>query len=98
MYLVVYVFNEANTRDFHGSFTVIPFSWIENFEENLQKFLNSGLNSNQIYKCFWTPSRQAREPSGTISLEFEPNFNLGFNRIFPMEGNFLCKLIKAKGK
>lgn len=97
MYLVVYIFNENRASKTDGAFAVIPYKWVENFEDHMQKFLNGGLNSTQVFKYFWTPSRKARMPCGAISFDFEPNFNLGFNKKFPEEGVYLCKLIKAKG-
>lgn len=90
MYYVVYIVR-------HGNFAVIPENWILEFEPQKEKFLNKGLNSNQNHVCFWTDSVRARNANGVIQLDFEPNWNAGFNRTFPAEGLYVCKIIKAEG-
>lgn len=91
MYFVVYI---PKSEDF----AVIPENWIRDIETQREKFLNKGLNRNQIQVCFWTNGTSARNPNGVIHLDFAPNFNVGFGNNFPADGNYLCLLVKAKGK
>lgn len=89
MYYIVYILE-------NNAYAIVPENWIKDIDDHKEKFLNYSINSNQAYVCFWTQSRAARFPNRMLKLDFEPNFNLGFGRIFPAEGNYLCKIIKAK--
>lgn len=90
MYFIVYLL-DSQTK------IVIPDHWIRDIETQREKFLNNGLNKNQIHVCFWTNCSAARHPNGVIRLDFAPNFNAGFTNTFPSEGCYKCQIIKAKG-
>lgn len=94
MYYIVYIRSRCLK---HGSFTVIPEGWIREFDMQKEKFLNKGLNSNQLHVCFWTHSERARNENGVIDQNFAPNWDAGFDNIFPGEGCYLCQIIVAKG-
>lgn len=91
MYMIVHILRA-------DIFVVIPERWIYDIEKKNEIFLNRGMNSNQCHVCFWTDNANARDAQGAILLNFEPNFRASFNVHFPMEGCYLCKIIKAKGK
>lgn len=46
---------------------------------------------------FGQTALSARYANSAIKLDFEPNFNIGFNHIFPADGCYLCLLVRAKG-
>lgn len=79
------------------NFVVIPERWIRDIEAQREKFLNNGLNGNQMHMCFWTNCTEARNSNGVIRLDFAPNFDSGLINKFPAEGCYLCKIVKAKG-
>lgn len=90
MFFVVYIINNSDTAsEIEGAFAVLPYNWIKNIEAHIEKFLNEGMNSSQVHKCFWSPVRGA-----SARLDYVPNFGLGF-KSFPEEGNYLCRLIHA---
>lgn len=89
MYYIVYILE-------YGAYTIIPENWIKNFALHKEKFLNNSINSAQVHVCYWTPLLEARFPTGDIKFDFPPNFNYNLDTQFPAEGNYLCKIIKAK--
>lgn len=89
MYLVVYI-HRARV------FVAIPENRLNDMENLFEKFLNSGINSNQLHICYWTDSAAARNEKGEILLNYAPNFNASFITQFPEEGCYLCKIVKAK--
>lgn len=90
MYFIVYLLES-------GTFEVIPENWIRDMEPQREKFLNNGLNRNQMHVCFWTNGTAARNQNGVIRLNFSPDFNVRFGNIFPTDGCYLCLIVKAKG-
>lgn len=94
MYFVIYIVSA-------DEFVVIPENWIWQFEPQKEKFLNNGLNRNQRHVCFWTDNPAARNPNGTIKLDFDPRLshylNIGFNNLFPDDGCYLCLIVRANG-
>lgn len=83
MYFVVYILENS-------AFAIIPQNWIRDFSQHHEKFLNNGINSSQVFICYWNEQKEAR------NANLEPNFNLPLGEEFPSTGNYLCKLIKAK--
>lgn len=90
MFLVVYL---PRVDDF----TVIPMNWIHDFHNKNEKFLNYGINANQLHVFFWTDNLDARSENGAILDNYEPDFNATFDNVFPAEGCYLCYIIKARG-
>lgn len=81
MFFVVYIINNfdgTNDSDIDGAFAVIPFHWIQNVEIHIKNFLNKGINSAQVHKCFSTASAR---------LDYMPNFILG-PKCFPEDGTY----------
>lgn len=90
MYYIIYLLDTQR-------FEVVPENWIRDIETHYEKFLNNGLNKNQVHVCFWTNSTAVRDPNGVIRLDFAPDFNARLGSTFPADGCYLCKIIKAKG-
>lgn len=102
MYFIVYII-ETNDKSKNSNsaneqvFAVLPQNWIKDINEHLEKFLNRSLNKNQVFTCYWTEAEGSIDENGNIKLDFEPNFRASFGNVFPSEGCYLCKLIRAKG-
>lgn len=90
MFLVVYLPRFAEH-------IVIPEKWLFDHKKQTEKFLNYGINANQLHVCFWTNDPSARDQNGMILENFEPNFNASFKCTFPSDGCYLCQVVKAKG-
>lgn len=94
MYFLIYIINNCDTSDIDGAFAVVPFHWIAQIENHVQKFLNGGINTSQVHECYWSPLPRSSARIDHL-LDHVPNFNIGF-KSFPEEGNYLCKLLEAK--
>lgn len=84
---------------------VVPIEWVYKLGDQWQKFINSGLNSNQIHRVFYTENSCAymnNQASNQADGEPIANYeNLDFSLdadIFPDEGCYNGKLIKFFGK
>lgn len=77
---------------------VVPHTWIHGLSEQLEKFINFGLNKNQKFMAFYTDSADAFDDNGVPRPDFVPDFNLSHRNNFPAEGLYLCKLVKFRGK
>lgn len=72
---------------------VIAPHWVYQHEVQVQKFINKGLNANQIHRIFYTENSRAFEQNGEPSVNYEPDFT--FDAVcFPDEGCYDGKLIK----
>lgn len=80
-----------------AEYTVIPDQWLYDSQNQKEKFLNYGINSNQLHVCFWTNEPRARDPNGIISENYAPDFNAPYTSTFPSVGCYLCQVVKAKG-
>lgn len=86
MYIVVFL-KEAKKR------LVVPDKWIMDFEIHMAKFLNYGLNRNQIYHVYWTENTTRFDENGVPDCEFKPNFGaLSKGNGFPKDGLYECYL------
>lgn len=90
MYFVAY-FIEAKV------YKVVPHSWIKNVSQHLEKFMNNGLNSNQMYTVYWTNSADAYDDNGIPKTSFRPNFDSVGGGKFPEDGLYRCYLKRFKG-
>lgn len=61
--------------------------WIKNISQHIEKFLNNGLNRNQIFTIFWTKCAEAKDENGLPNPKFKPKFYPTGNE-FPEEGIF----------
>lgn len=84
MYFVVYLLNDRIN-------IIVPKTWIRDSDEQMEKFVNRGLNSNQKILCFWSQNPFAFDSNGRPKMEFFPNSNKQATN-FPEEGWHLCKL------
>lgn len=91
MYFVVFLIHD-------GINIIIPNNWIKNFDDHLEKFLNSGLNSSQKFLCFWTECPQAFTRDGKPKSDYSPDLNIGMAERYPQTGWYVCKIKKCKSK
>lgn len=62
--------------------------------ENLEKFMNYGLNANQTFKVYWPNLADHRDD---FHPPIHPNIYAGNDEKFPQAGWYSCRLIKFKG-
>lgn len=78
-------------------YAVIPFNWLRDGNTKiLEKFVNSGLNSNQTHLCYWS-----KQVSGVHDASHVPNFNANRSNEYPCRENeacYHCFVLKFKGK
>lgn len=91
MYFVVYLIHQKRN-------VVIPQNWIRDVENHIEKFMNYGVNSNQIFVCFYTNNVAAVDSNGAIRLDFPANFQARFFAKFPSEGLYLCQIKKFRSE
>lgn len=77
---------------------VAPYNWIENLKDHLEKFINRGLNRNQIFTVFWTDNPDAFDENNVPRQSYQPNFAASSHRKFPREGLYDCKLVYVRCK
>lgn len=59
--------------------------------------MNQGVNSNQIFRVFWTDDPAAFLENGLPNPNFEPNVFASENGDFPKEGWYKSQIIKFRG-
>lgn len=96
MYFIVYIIENNDKSNNKHAYAILPQNWIKDIDEHLEKFLNRSLNKNQVFTCYWTTAKECTDRNGDIRLDFQPNFSASFGNIFPSDGCYLCKLIRAK--
>lgn len=89
MYFVVYLLNDRIN-------IVVPQTWICDYQPQMEKFINRGLNSNQTFLCFWSQDPLAFESNGQPKPEFVPNVFTHAVK-FPEGGWHLCKIKRFHG-
>lgn len=77
---------------------IVPVKWIEDVESHLEKFWNGGLNSAQIFTCYFTNNADAFDIFGVPISCFEPNFDVPFRDDSNADGRFTIKLKAYRGK
>lgn len=75
---------------------VIPYEWIEESEDNWEKFVKNGLNTSQKFKCFYSQHENAISLDGKPNSSYPPCFEQKSVR-FPNEGWYEGKLLMFKG-
>lgn len=90
MYYVVYLLDI-------GVNIVVPVQWIHQYEVQMEKFVNKGLNPCQKHSVFYTEIPDAYTDEGIPIANYENiSFDL-FAEVFPDEGLYEGKLIKYFG-
>lgn len=86
---------------------LVPHHWIYDPEDDIYtKFLNSGLNSSQQYKCYWKSTSTSLDQfvldlpnPNFVPIYDEANFDAPRATVFPCdEGTYACKLVKSESK
>lgn len=89
MFFVVFI-QEAR------EYFIIPSNWIKEIEVNWKKFINNGLNTNQIYTVFYSRSTDAVDDCGKPNPDFAPMFCNEIKK-FPEDGCYFAKIAKYFG-
>lgn len=79
---------------------VVPFSWIK-LSDHMEGMINNGINASFTFEVYYTQNREAFQNGildGIPRWEFKPNVDARFDREFPNEGWYHCRLKKFKGK
>lgn len=78
-----------------GDYATIAYDWLLDHEQKITKFLNYGINAKRLHVCYWNPN--GLDVNGAIPPNFQPNFAASLLNNFPVEGCYLCQVIKGKG-
>lgn len=90
MFYVVYLQNpQVNV--------VIPIEWVHQHEIQWQKFVNFGLNTNQMHRVFYTEDPRAYNENGEPQPHYDTNFDEEAE-FFPDEGFYKARMVKFFGK
>lgn len=90
MYFVVFF---ENIRKYY----IVPSCWIKEIDSNWQKFINNGVNSNQLFAVFYSTCPEAMDANGVPNSKFVPKFSDEIKE-FPQEGCYFAKILKYFGK
>lgn len=84
---------------------VVPVEWVYKIGEQWRKFINRGLNTNQVHRVFYTENPSAyMNDQASNQVDGEPianyeNLDFGLDAdTFPDEGCYKGNLIKYFGK
>lgn len=91
MFYVCYVVKDRK-------YGVFPAIWLKDHKRQLAKYINMGLNSNQALMAYYSEPQLQQIESGSSALDYEPNFHLSMDVIFPAEGCYLVIPKKFFGK
>lgn len=86
MYFVIF----ANSLQKH---LIVPDRWIQ--DNNFEKHVHHGLNTNQLYRCFYTSKAEAFDGNGEPKREYPVNHRLDLITadVAPQgDFNVLCQL------
>lgn len=81
-------------------FVVVPQTWIKQFDQHWEKFVNYGLNTTQNFLVFFSQEPDAIIGSGNNTKpnkDYKPTFSQP-RTDFPNEGTYVARLIKFKSK
>lgn len=76
---------------------IIPKKWIQEIDENWEKFVNNSINRNQTFVVYYSEEGDAMDPNGIPNINFVPDFSFVSEVDFPRTGCYLAKLIRYKG-
>lgn len=85
MFFIVYIIEASR-------YVVVPHTWIMGLRQQMEKFMNYGLNRNQKFTVFYTTSPFACDEEGVPQVEFIPDFYITMPAVFPAEGLYKCYL------
>lgn len=77
---------------------IVPINWIKGAEDQWDKFVNYGVNSNQKFICFFTMAHDSMDENGKPYIDYPPNFQASMQIDFPEEGCYFAKILKFKCK
>lgn len=77
---------------------IIPPNWIKGINDQMEKFINYGINCNQLHRCFFTLDESAYDENGCPKLNYKPNFDMPLRNDLNGDGCFYGKIRKYKGK
>lgn len=83
MFYVVYLIESKRN-------VILPVHWVDGNQNQLEKFINYGVNNNQKHRCYFNNNRNL--------FDIQPNFDdfpVG-NSHFPDEGCYIGKIVKFK--
>lgn len=89
MYFVVFIYKSNKHH-------VIPYSWVQEIKSNLEKFINKGLNSSQIFTFFYSEREGAIDENGRPNVNYPAIFTNN-TTVFPEEGCYYGKISKYFG-
>lgn len=73
---------------------VVPLEWIHNYEIQWEKFVNSGLNSNQKHRVFYSENADAYTSDHVPEPLYNGRYFATDAITFPDEGWYTGKLLK----
>lgn len=76
---------------------IVPKQWIKGIKAHKEKFYNNGLNSTQIFMCFYTNEPNAFEENGLPDGKYQPNFEARVSFALDGEGLYRGQLKAYKG-
>lgn len=77
---------------------IVPKTWIKDLKKHKEKFMDSGLNRNQTYVCFYTKDPLAFDPYGLPIKTFPADFDLPLSRNLNNPGRYHVQLRKYRRK
>lgn len=89
MYFVIYL-STLNKR------VIIPTEWINDVGNHLEKFINNGLNKNQLFLCYYTTKAAAfigDKPDKNYVPDFKLDLVTKINDNGEFDGCFIGQLV-----
>lgn len=81
---------------------VVPAHWLKDYERQMAKYVNLGLNRNQKLLAYYSQKQIDEIESGRsaldLALDYPPNFRLNMGAVFPADGCYEVILYKCFGK
>lgn len=76
---------------------IVPKQWIQNIKSHKEKFYNNGVNSNQVFTCFYTNHPDAFDEDGLPNGLVQANFLARASKTLNGDGLFRVNLKTFKG-
>lgn len=91
MYFVVFILQTRQNQ-------IVPYSWIKDLNEFIERFINNGVNSNIDFEVFWTHRSDAFDQNGLPRSDYPTNPTASKQSQFPFEGWYPCRIRKFRGR